>query len=377
MKIASIQNYPHIRPVNFAKKQKTILDRYSIDPKKVEVVKPDDVEVSEKEKEILIEKVLEAHELAKKNYEWGNISQRGFATNTCYGDNKWYLGTNFNNTRNSVSNICGERTSIVGAYNDLLKSKPLENKHNEPLDFKIKYLAMSSYKPIGEDLNDANPCAECLSWFDTPRHFDENTLIANLDKDENGNFSLILNKISEYVPNRSEKIQYPTKNINALPIKLSKSAQAAVREKNISEVDIKNQFLMTKTNYDANKLADISGQNITASVRANDKLYFGPKMDFSKRWYIEPLEYASAKAIEKNGEKTKIDMICYIGDEEKKTSSSLAPDRVVNIKVLGELLTKYASPKTLIITGRKDGIDVQTMSEYLPEKFKYNQGYKI
>lgn len=370
--------YNRANIINFSQKRK-ITDTKTFDTSEVRVIKPDDVHISDEEKELLIEKIIEAHKLAKKNYDWGNISKRGYATNVGLENGMWHLATNFNNTRNSVSAVCGERSAILGAYNDLLKSKASDEAIGRPLDFKVKYLAMSSYLPLGEDSNAANSCAECLSWFDTPRYFSDDTLIASIQNSKTDSKPcLVISKVSDYLPNRSCKVELPAKSIDTLPINMSENARISAKEKGITDEIIREQVKMTADRYKQNTMSDVSGQNIAASVYANGNFYFGQKTDFSKRWYIEPLEFAFGKAVEENGKETKVDSICYIGDETIPLKSSMsAPDRVINVKVLGELSTRFANPKTLVVSTKEDEISVKTIGDYMPDRFKFIQGYKI
>ena len=79
-----------------------------------------DFVLSLEEKQIIVEKLLEARELACANLKAKNITNRGFATNVCTFDNFWSIGTNFNNTRNDISSICAERSAIINAYNQAI-----------------------------------------------------------------------------------------------------------------------------------------------------------------------------------------------------------------------------------------------------------------
>jgi NAD(P)-dependent dehydrogenase (short-subunit alcohol dehydrogenase family) len=124
----------------------------------------------------IVEKLLEAHEFAKINVMAGNITARGFATNVCTVDRAWSMGTNFNNTRNDISSICGERSAILASYNEALLrfSRRPKNK----FDFKIKYLCMASNVGLDEITHEMiTPCEDCLSWLNTNRYFNFNTLV--------------------------------------------------------------------------------------------------------------------------------------------------------------------------------------------------------
>ncbi len=364
--------------VKCVKKKESLTKKYGINPDEVKVVSSENIKISNEEKKLLIEKILESHELAKKNYNYGNIARISFATNIGLADGSWYLGTNFNNTRNDISSICGERTAIVGAYNKLLKSHSIEESNSAPLNFKVKYLAMANHKDIGTDKNGASPCAECLSWLNTQRYFDNNTTIASLEKNDNGKYSLRLNTIGQYLPYRNEVNYVLDKPCEELDIKISKNAIESAKEKNMSKEDFIKIAKQTKNLYKKNQLANVSGQNIAATVIANGETFNGAKIDFSKRWFMEPALYAASKAIEKYGNETKIDCICYSGNSlYTDTYGSFHNDGVVSIKTLGFLETKYADRNTLVISTDNDSINIRTIDDYMPQKFKFHQTYEI
>lgn len=368
--------------INF-KSQKTnpkpsIIDKYGIDINKLKVINSSNIVVSDNDKKTIVEKILEAHELAKKNYSYGNIAKAGYATNICLDNNTWHLATNYNNTRNDISSICGERAAVVGAYNELLKSKPLDNPKNEDLNFKVKLLAMSSYKEVGTDRNASAPCAECLSWFNTTRYFDDNTTIASLDKDRNNELVLNLTPLKDYLPYRNETNKVPEKIIDEMDIRSTESAYKSVKQKHLNKADILQIVKETKKLYKENPktATNMSNQNIAASVLANGKLFSAQKIDFSKRWFIEPAEFAAAKAIEEFDDKTHIDCICIIGNNKTTDSYGITHnDGIVNIKTLGELNTRYASTDTLVVTTTDDKINIRTIGDYMPDKFKFIQAY--
>ena len=380
MRIGNITPYGY-SPVRFrgnSQQEHSILEKYGINPDEVGVIASSkDIYPGCKEKQALIKKILEAHDLAVKNNTYGNITNRGFATNLCLEDGTWHLGTNFSNTRSELSCICGERAALIDAYNETLKKQPEISLAKKDLNFKVKIMAMSSNKPLGEDHDAACPCAECLSWFDAPRYFSDDTVIATLQNDKNGRLNLVLSKLTDYLPQRPEMVVSPKGPTSKLPVIMSDKAKIVAYDKDISLDKIKDQVSRTVDKYDDNKFAEISGQNITASVAANRGYYFGSKVDFTKRWYIEPLEYAVGKAIEDNGEGTHIDTVCYVGDEIKAPNSPLSSDRVINIKTLGEIMPKFADKDTLVISTRNDAIDVKTIGEYMPDEFRFKQDYDV
>ena len=363
--------------INFkAKKPISLTEKYNIDVNKLPVIKSKDIEISQEEKAILVEKLLEAHELAKKNFNYGNISRAGFATNVGLKNGLWHLATNFNNTRNDLSSVCGERTAILGAYNDLLKSKEIENPDKNPLNFDIKYMAMSSYKPIGTDRNAASSCAECLSWFNTNRYFSDDTIIATFEK-KNDKLALKLTPLIDYLPQRNEVNTVIEQDVTQLPIKLSKSALKTIRQKGLTRSKVIGLISKTQEKYNKNNQTETSGQNIASGILANGKTFIGTKTDFTKRWYIDPLQIATSKAVEEFGNDTKIDAICYLGESTFTDKYGLNyNDGIVNLKTVGALRERFADDNTLLITTTKDNIEVRTINDFMPDKFKYQPQYK-
>jgi len=328
-----------------------------------------DLELSKINKALIVDKLLEAHNLAKINVKVGNITKRGFATNVCDFEDNWSLGTNFNNTRNDISSICGERSAILNAYNSAL-IRHLRNPNKE-FQFKIKYLCMASSLEFSEIKDMVIPCEDCLSWFNTNKYFDDSTLIFAFSK---LNEKIVVNaiKLAELLPFKhiiTSQTYSPNKIIN-----YSKKAQYSLNKLNIKEKDILNLIKKSYEKYKGNKLTAISNQNIACSILVNDKIYSATKLDWTKRWHIEPLELASNKAIKENNN-IQIKAIAYFGDEFCEFNSNKFQDGVVSIKSLGRIRQKYTNNDTLIILNLKDEIKVVTLSEFLPHKFE--QGYKI
>ena len=97
--------------------ENSLLNKYGMNILNTPFVSDDDIRLGLGEKYLVVEKLIEAHEFARANVAAGNITGRGFATNVCTVDGAWSMGTNFNNTRNDISSICGERSAILAAYN--------------------------------------------------------------------------------------------------------------------------------------------------------------------------------------------------------------------------------------------------------------------
>lgn len=321
---------------------------------------------------LILEKLLEAQLLAKTNVLAGNITKRGFATNVCTNDGFWSLGTNFNNTRNDISSICGERSAILKAYNEAL-FRFAKDETKKEFNFKIKYLCMSSDSELDEIFDFIIPCEDCLSWLNTNRYFSEDTLIFSLERDEKKVLKIVSTRLIDLLPYKNLK----TSNIFDFDkkkgkVNITNAAADSIRKYNISDDKIDELINKTIEAYNNNNFAKISNQNIAVSILSKDKIYTTSKLDWTKRWHVEPLEYCVYNAVTSQKEDVKINAICYFGDEY---SNNKFDDGVVSVKSLGRIRQKYALKDTILILNLEDEILITTIGEYLPRKFI--QGYKI
>ncbi len=335
---------------------------------KIPIVSDDGLVLDLEEKKEIFHRLLEAHKLAKINVEMGNITNRGFATYVCTNKNVWSLGTNFNNTRNDISSVCGERSAILSAYNHALVSY-MKNSQNG-FDFKIKYLCMSSNIDINDYYDFIVPCEDCLSWLNTNRCFDENTTIFSFVRKEDGILKISATKLEKLLPYRVNLTS--NKYSKDKKLKITNIAKNSLIKYQIDEILINKILLKTYEAYKNNNLTKISGQNIAASILFNDEIITFSKLDWTKRWFVEPLEHVCADAMQKTEGNLEIKAICYFGDEY---NNSNIKDGVVSIKTLGRIRQKHANSGTLLILNLEDEILVTTIGEYLPKKFV--QGYKI
>lgn len=346
----------------------SLINAQEVDITQIPVVSDDALELEADIKSEIFYRLLEAHKLAKINVQMGNITNRGFATYACTNKNVWSLGTNFNNTRNDISSVCGERSAILSAYNHALVSY-MKNPQNG-FDFKIKYLCMSSNIDINEYYDFIVPCEDCLSWLNTNRCFDEDTTIFSFVRKEDGILKISATKLVKLLPYRTVK----TSNFYCADkkIKITKFANDSLAKFAITNDLIKTMLLKTYEAYKNNSLTKISGQNIAASMLFDDEILTFSKLDWTKRWFVEPLEYICAQAMHKTEGKLQIKAICYFGDEY---NNSDIKDGVVSVKTLGRIRQKHASSDTVLILNLENEILVTTIGEYLPKKFV--QGYKI
>lgn len=351
--------------------ENSVLNKYGMNILNTPFVYDDDIELGLGEKYIIVEKLIEAHEFAKINVLAGNITGRGFATNVCTFDRAWSLGTNFNNTRNDISSVCGERSAILASYNEALLRYSRRPKGK--FDFKIKYLCMASNIELEETSSMIAPCEDCLSWLNTNRYFNFNTLVFSFERLENKELVVRASRLVNFLPYKT----YATSSDFSLnkEIRFSKNSQVSLVKFNLKPNDILELLNETYKNYQKNNFANVSKQNISASIIANNEIITASKIDWTKRWNTEALEICASKAIEKYGNNTTISAVAYFGDESSIQNGEIYNDGLVSIKSLGRIRQKYASNDTLMVLNFQNYILITTIGEYLPKKFE--QGYKI
>lgn len=357
-----------------------LTEKYGLNIADIEVKASNPISISDKQKAVFVEKLLEAHELAKKNVETGNIAQVGFSSNLCLADNSWHLATNFNNTRNDISSICGERSAIIVAFNDFLKN--LINKGDTKStqnDFKVKYLAMSTAKNIGEDSNASLPCADCLSWLNTARFLDDNTKIVFFGKDKETNkLSLEFKTLKEALPMRGIDLIDSKADIelDEMPFVFSDDAKRIADEKNITTESILNALKEAKSAYGVDDFTSYSNQKIGAGVYIDGRFYKASKIDWSKRWFVEPVELAMTKAIEDSGKVVTPEIVAYYGDNKTQCEGGIVDDGIVSLKTLGRIKAVDKENETLVVTiNSNDEIDVRSINDFIPKKFTFKQTY--
>ena len=227
------------------------------------------------------------------------------------------------------------------------------------------------------DLNEphisAVPCEDCLSWFNTNRYFGDNTIIFSFEKDYKSGLIIRAVSLIELLSCRNLK----TSNVFKLDkeIKYSKNAVKSIQKLNLEENKILGLLNKTYKSYKDAKRINISNQYISCSILVDDKIYSANKTDWTKRWFVEPLDYLLKNTLDKSNSSIKIDAISYFGDEYSGVEQDKFDDGVVSIKALGRVRQKYATSDTIIILNLADCIYVTTIGEFLPKKFV--QGYKF
>lgn len=355
--------------MNFTDKKNELFEKYSIDPKNIGA--PD--YCGEDEKNRIIYSLLTCYELARKNLLKGNLTASSYACGVVLSNNEIYFGVNFNNTRCEISSICAERMALLETfYNQVKKFEP--NKSFK-FDYEIKYILMSSYSD--ENIfwtNKITPCADCLSWFNTGVNLTVNTKICSLKKTSNGKLYLDMQPLDSFLPLRN-LISNPNYIVSRnTTVKRSENAIKS----HVSNNELIKLYNLTYKAYRNNTLAQTSNQNIAAGAIINNEIFTGVRIDFSKRWFVEPLMAACYKGIEKYGKKTTIKAVCFIGEEYTITESNhKVRDGIVSLKTLGRLNTKFLSDNAVILTSSKDNLLAYTISDYMPGEHKFIQTYEI
>lgn len=371
-----VKNQPQYDTVAFSGAEKTLalFNKYGITPKEIKVLS--NIKLDDKVKELLLKKLLKAHEHAKANVEAGNITKTGYATNIGFVNGIWGgVATNYNDT--SLTSICGERSAVVMAYNKLLKKLAKSNSLEKfDKELNAKYVVMSSAKAIGEDKFAASPCADCLGWFNSDKVFRDDTQIIFFDKDELGNLALNSRTVKEILPLRREKDSLFTKSINidSITPDISDSAKKSMKEKKISTNEIKTLIKRAKEVREKNCHTDeYSGLNIAASVMADSKkITTESKFDWSKRWVDDPAEKAAKSLVKQQGKNTKINAIAYYGNGTFEDNKGiLHTESVVKPQTLGRIKGKHGDGSTIIISVVDNKIKVRTIDDYIPSEYAY------
>lgn len=339
-------------------KKDELFKKYNITPKN-----------NTKEEEKLICLLLYAYELAYKNSLKGSLTSSSYAAGVVLEDDSAYFGVNFNNTRNEISSMCAERMAILSAFNNKIK----EYNPKEKFDYKIKYILMFHFQKENVFWTDKiTPCADCLSWFNTGKNLSADTKIVSLKKNEEGIY-LDIQPLENFLPLRNLSYQV-LENINNIEIVRSKNAEKSpVDDRKILEL-----YKKTYEEYKNNNMTKTSGQNIAAGVLSNGEIFTGIKIDYSKRWFTEPLEMASIKAVEKFRDNTKIEAVCYVGEEYTVSESKeKSKDGLISLQTLGRISTRFAGDDTLVITSSNNKIEARTIADYMPDKHKFIQDYEI
>ena len=351
-------------------KSSELIKKYNLDPDKIKVV--GNCEFDKDKKLFILENLVYLYELAKKNYFGGNTTKTSYSSGVILDDWSIHFGVNYNATRCEISSICAERSAILQAFND--KIQEYEIKENKRFETKINYILMSSYKNENSFANEKmTPCADCLSWFNTGYNLTNKSAVISLQKNKEGEIYILVQELNQFLPLRNLEIKTVENFDNIKLIKSESAKQIHFEDDKLIEL-----YKQTYFAYKNNQNTKTSNQNSASGIISYGEIFTGIKIDFSKRWFMEPLMAASYKAIEKFGSNAKIDAVCYVGEEYTITESNeKIKDGIISLKTIGRINTKFASKNTLMLTGAKEGIYVHTVSDFMPNEFKFIQNYEI
>lgn len=238
---------------------------------------------------------------------------------------------------------------------------------------------MSTAKNLGEDTNASLPCADCLSWLNTARFLDDNTKIVFFTKDKETNkMFLEFKTLKEAMPARGiDFIDSKSDNeLDEMPFIFSKDAKRIAEEKNISNENILNTLKEAKNAYEVNNFTSFSKQNIGAGIYTNGEFYSAAKIDWSKRWFVEPAELAITKSIENSHKMVSPEIIAYYGDNKTQCEDGTLYDGIVSLKTLGRIKAIDKENEALVITiNNNDEIDVRSINDFIPKKYTFKQSY--
>lgn len=355
--------------MNFIETKKELFEKYSITPDEISTT----ADCSSEDKSLIVYHLLFCYELARKNLLKGNLTASSYACGIVLDDNSIHFGVNFNHTRNEISSICAEREAILETFN--AKVNEFNPDDGLKFDYEIKYILMSSYTKEGKFWADKmTPCADCLSWFNTGVNLSKNTKFCYLKKNENGQLVLSIEPLERFLPLRN--LVYKTVDNLDCSVEIKRSENAKLNS--VQDEKLVKLYQATLNAYKNNNLAGTSEQNISAGAIINGEIFTGVKVDFSKRWFIEPLMAACYKGIEKYGQNSLIEAVCFIGEEYTVTESNKCnKDGVISLKTLGRINTRFASANTIVLTGANNYLMAYTIGDYMPSDHKFIHTYRI
>ena len=129
--------------------------------------------------------------------------------------------------------------------------------------------------------------------------------------------------------------------------------------------------MLARDRFEKTDFTTYSSQNITACIQTNGRHFTAPKIDWSKRWFVEPAEFAIAKSFEKFNKTIAPDIIAYYGENLATSENTIEKDGIVSLKTLGRIkaLDQESEPLIVLINGN-DEIDVRSVNDYMPNVFK-------
>lgn len=407
-----------------------LLEKYNIQPDRVKVVAGRDkhpLPMSDEEKKNLIHKAMEAHQLALKHKEVGNISGDYFSAAVQLQDGTWGVGTNIETSTQDRS--CGERISMLVAWNESVHHYTQAATPDKSLDtpasdgMRVRKIVMSKAQ-LGEHMV---PCSECQGWMTSQKFFSPETQIVTLDKVDSKqpvseasppDYELWVRELKDLLPFwGKQKPSITEKPLARLEKTFSDKAQQAFDQKksqNILNTRTIDQMLRkAKRAYEQNETAGFTGQRVGAAVLlSSGHIVSEGRFEWHKR-LIEPADFRATaygmtkvkrwrkrlsyawgmmtgwmpkflkSMLERGLENLSnaLERFCPTGlyryvkmaFPPEPTVQALAyfgdiPQEIPNIKSLGYLAKRnHGGPDTLVFTIEDDKVQARTIQDYLAE----------
>lgn len=357
--------------VRFRGAGSTLAARYGIDVAQLAVVAPPGTVLSVP-KEVLVEKLLEAHEHARKNKLLGNYSDRYYSSNLLLENGTWGVATNIENSRDRI--LCGERSAMVAAWNKALEKLSLRRleratpeqrqKIQDGLQVKLLTFAQGSQPESSWDA-----CAECLSWMATRHYFKPDTQLAYLKRDQvSGQLQLRVGTVQGHLP-YADAGKVPTSSLSIGTLQkfsISPKAQAAIATTQntpaaLTEERMRGLLSAAKQAYETNTTAHLSGKRMGAAVLLDDgRIVSGARFDWTQRWNTQADLVAAIQGFQQNPNPVQTPLVvavAYYGDDP---ATPAEPS-------LGPLSQGRGNGETLLIKIEdNDTIHVRTLRDYMP-----------
>lgn len=385
------------------KSKENLFEKYGINPDEVKVVSKTVPDLDAATKKMLIQKHLEALELAEKNSQLGNFSNRFFASSVMFENGKWSTASNIENSDEDA--FCGERSAVVKGWNESLDDASLDKLKSDPgykdqvnSGLKVKYLVYGD--PC---LSVLDSCADCLSWMNL-KYFGPKTVIAGMSQEAgSGKKILIAEKLTDVLPYYHEigpsKTTKPVSTIKIEDSDITDRAKDALAKNNITKEALVEVVNKAKESYELNKTSELSDKNVGVAELLNpgNVIVPGERMDWTRRWFVKPDELAGANGyqfikkcqnilhsgaarleemlppiIKFNNYSVNIkDFIAKLKaspDEDPKiaTVAYYGDDKLPYLASLGRISQGRGSADTLVLVIRDDKIKVSTIRDTMP-----------
>ena len=363
---------------------KLLLKKYNIDPKKVPLINASncltegDLKEIEENKELFLVKLLNAHEHSLKNrkLKTSYFSNRQYSTsmqlelkNNSDVKSFWTLAGNFE--LNISELICGERGNMTIAVNKAIEmlGKDLVDKLPDEVNIenmlKVKRLAMSSSKVLGEDKSAWQPCSDCYSWMGTMRFFGLDTQILSLGSNDEKKLTLEVRTLADLLPKQGvQLISITSMLIENMPIEYSNEAKKITEEIKLNENMIREMLKAAKKEYGTGEKINegFSGKESAAAVlfHESNRIFTGKRIEWVPRWTEPAALVTITKGINELSnagiKQPIVKAIAHYGDHED----------IPDIKTNGRIAQKRGSKDVIHIVIENDVIKVRTITDYQP-----------